>query len=322
MSQSGEAIRRVLTAESAALSALADRLDETFDTAVHWILKCEGRIVTCGLGKSGHVAAKAAATFASTGSPSFFLHAAEALHGDLGMVTSRDVVVFYTYSGESDEIVRVIPAVKAQGAKTVLLSGRSSSSAARMCDLTLDVRVDSEACPNNLAPTTSTTLMLALSDALAVATMEVRGFTADDFARYHPAGALGRRLTLRIADVMRTGQDLPLSTPDDSLLDVMREISRAGAGCTCVVDVNRGLLGLVTEGDMRRWIIEHDGRVEGTASQAMTKNPGTIEPGLLAVEGLESMQNFTKPIGEMPVVEHGRVVGLLMLKDLLRAGLV
>lgn len=322
MTRHREAIKRVLSEEAKAVTTLADRLDDTFDVAVSWFLASEGRVVCCGLGKSGHVAAKAAATFASTGTPSFFLHAAEALHGDLGMVTKQDIVMFYTYSGESDEIVRVIPAVKAQGARTILVSGRRDSSAAKMCDLVLDVSVDSEACPNNLAPTTSTTVMLALSDALAVSAMEARGFGADDFAKFHPAGALGRRLTLRVADVMRTGQDLPLSSPDDSLLDVMREISRAGAGCTCVVDSNRGLLGLVTEGDMRRWIITHDGKVEGTAQQVMTEKPGTIEPTLLAIEGLESMQNFSKPIGEMPVVDHDRVVGLLMLKDLLRAGLV
>jgi len=316
------AIQRVLLEESRAINDLADRLTEPFSQAVDWILVCSGRVVCCGLGKSGHVSAKSAATFASTGSPSFFLHAAEALHGDLGMVTASDIVIFYTYSGESDEIVRLIPAVKAQGARTVLLSGRPNSSAGRMVDLVLDVDVDSEACPNNLAPTTSTTVMLALSDALAVAVMEARGFTSTDFAKFHPAGALGRQLTLRVADVMRRGDDLPVSSPIDPLLDVMREISRAGAGCTCVLDSNRCLLGIVTEGDMRRWIIANDGRVEGTAQEAMTVNPATIEPDLLAVEGLEAFQNFPKPIGEMPVIEGGKVVGLLMLKDLLRAGLV
>lgn len=317
-----DAIRRVLTAEAQAVSDLAARLDGSFSQAVDWIVGCRGRVVCCGLGKSGHVAEKAAATFASTGSPSFFMHAAEALHGDLGMVTSADVVLLYTYSGESDEIVRVIPAVKSQGARTVLVSGRPGSSAGRMVDLVLDVHVDSEACPNNLAPTTSTTVMLALSDALAVAAMESRGFSAEDFARFHPSGALGRRLTLRVADVMRLGDDLPLSGPEDSLLEVMKTISQAGAGCTCVIDGERRLLGLVTEGDLRRWIVNHDGTLHGKASEAMTSNPGTIEPGLLAIEGLEMFQNYDRPIGEMPVVDSGRVVGLLMMKDLLRAGIV
>ena len=315
-------IKSVLEQEASAIVSLAERLTPEFDQAVTWILECHGRVICCGLGKSGHVAAKAAATFASTGSPSFFLHAAEALHGDLGMVTSSDIVVFYTYSGESDEIVRVVPACSEQGAKTILVSGRPGSSVGKLVDLVLDVGVASEACPNNLAPTTSTTLMLALSDALAVAAMEVRGFSSEDFARYHPAGALGRRLSLKVANVMRSGEDLPTSHPDDNLLDVMREISRAGAGCTCVVDADGSLMGLVTEGDLRRWILSHDGKLEGTAKEAMTSGPGTIEPGLLAIEGLEAFENYSRPIGEMPVVEDGRVVGLLMLKDLLRAGLV
>lgn len=308
--------------EASAILALADRVDGMFQQAVGWILECQGRVVCCGLGKSGHVAEKAAATFASTGTPSFFMHAAEALHGDLGMVTDKDIVVLYTYSGESDEIARVVPAVRAQGARTVLMTGRPESSVGRTVDLVLDVHVDSEACPNNLAPTTSTTVMLALSDALAVAAMEARGFSAEDFARFHPAGNLGRRLTLRVQDIMRSGEDLPLSRPDDPLLEVMRTISKAGAGCTCVVDPDGGLLGLITEGDLRRWIIGHEGTVVGTASQAMTTHPGTVEPEMLAVEGLEAMQNYTRPIGEMPVVQKGRVVGLLMMKDLVRAGIV
>lgn len=315
------AIHRVLHEEAQAISAVAARLDGAFETAVEWVLGCSGRIVCCGLGKSGHVSAKAAATFASTGSPSFFLHAAEALHGDLGMVTASDVVIFYTYSGESDEIVRVIPAVKAQGARTILVSGRKNSSAGQMVDLVLDVSVDSEACPNNLAPTTSTTVMLALSDALAIAAMEARGFSAEDFARFHPAGALGRRLLLRVMDVMRRGDDLPLSSPDDSVLDVMKTITRVGAGCTCVIDLEGALLGLVTEGDLRRWIVGSEG-LKGVASELMTRGPATIEPELLAFEALEVFQNTSRPIGEMPVVSAGKVVGLLMLKDLLRAGLV
>ena len=314
-------LTRVLLQEARAIENLATRLGPSYDAAVQMVLKCTGRVVTCGLGKSGHVAEKAAATFASTGTPSFFLHAAEALHGDLGMVTVDDIVVFYTYSGESDEIVRVIPSVIAQGAKTVLLCGRLESSAARMVDLVLDVRVDNEACPNNLAPTTSTTVMLAVSDALAVAVMEARGFSPEDFARFHPAGALGRRLTLRVSDVMRQGEDLPLSDPEESVIDVMKTITRVGAGCTCVVDGDHRLLGLVTEGDLRRWIVGSEG-LKGTARELMTIGPATIEPGLLAVEALEAFQNHPRPIGEMPVLVDDRVVGLVMLKDLSRSGIV
>jgi len=315
-------LKRVLEQEAAALMALAKRLEPAHLQAAEWILQCRGRVVCCGLGKSGHVAAKAAATFASTGTPSFFMHATEALHGDLGMVTENDVVLFYTYSGESDEIQRLIPAVRSQGARTMVVCGRRGSSAATAADLFLNVEVDTEACPNNLAPTTSTTVMLALSDALAVAVMEERGFSAEDFARFHPSGALGRRLTLKVEDVMRQGEDLALSSPTDSLLDVMRTIAKAGAGCTCVVDGEGRLLGLITEGDLRRRIIANDGRVEGQASDIMTEKPGTIEPGLMAIEGLEMFQNYARPIGEMPVVAQGQVVGLLMLKDLLRAGIV
>lgn len=321
MSDHREPVARVLVQEASAIQALAGRLSEETNLVVSMILGCNGRVVTCGLGKSGHVAEKAAATFASTGTPAFYLHAAEALHGDLGMVTASDVVLFYTYSGESDEIVRVIPAVKSQGAKTVLLTGRADSSAGRMVDLVLDVRVDGEACPNNLAPTTSTTVMLALSDALAVAVMEARGFSAEEFARFHPAGALGRRLTLRVEDVMRKGEDLPLSSPLDSVIDVMKTITRVGAGCTCVVNPEHKLLGLVTEGDLRRWIVGSGG-LSGTAQELMTTGPATIEPGLLAVEALEAIQNHPKPIGEMPVVSNGQVVGLVMLKDLSRSGIV
>lgn len=317
-----DAIKRVLTQEARAIFDLADRADGEFGRAIQLFLACQGRIICCGLGKSGHVAEKAAATFASTGAPAFFLHAAEALHGDLGMVTASDVVLLYTYSGESDEIVRLVPAITSQGAQTILLTGRPESSAGRMVDLILNVAVDSEACPNNLAPTTSTTVMLALSDALAVALMEAKGFSAEDFARFHPAGALGRRLTLRVEAIMRKGSDLPISKPNDSLLDVMQEITRAGAGCTCIVDENQELLGIVTEGDLRRKIIADGGRVEGNAKQAMTENPGTLDRNLLAIEALEVFQNYPKPIGEMPVLEGKQVVGLVMLKDLSRSGIV
>lgn len=315
-------VKSVLSQEADAIRALCNRDGDPYTEAVDQILSCRGRIVCCGLGKSGHIAAKAAATFSSTGTPAFFLHAAEALHGDLGMVTENDIVVFYTYSGESDEIMRVAPAVKQIGAKTVLLTGRVNSSAAQMVDTVLDVGVESEACPNNLAPTTSTTVMLALSDALAVAAMGARGFSPEDFARFHPAGALGRRLTLRVSDVMRTGSDVPLSKRDDDLLDVMLEISRAGAGCSCVVSVEGAVEGLITEGDLRRHIVLNQGSLVGTAESAMTVDPTYIEPDLLAIEAFEVFQNHPSKIGEMPVVSDGKLVGLLMLKDVSRCGIV
>lgn len=317
-----ETLRRVLKEEAEAVAALADRLDESFRKAIDLIESCPGRVITCGVGKSGHVARKTAGTLASTGTPALFLHASEAVHGDLGMVTGRDIVLLYTYSGETDEIVRLFPSFKNLGAKTVLITGRKDSSAGREADLVLDVHVEKEACPNNLAPTTSTTVMMALSDALAVAVMERRQFTSDDFAIYHPSGALGKRLTLRVADVMRKGQDLALVTRDMPIVDVMHSITKAGAGAACVVDGSGGLIGFISDGDIRRHFENSDDPRSAKAGDIMSTNPAEIEPSMLAFEALEAFQNYPRKIGEMPVVEEGRVVGLLMLKDLLRSGIV
>lgn len=317
-----ETLARVLREEAAALQQKSEAVDDGFVQMVEWILALRGRLVTCGIGKSGHIAAKAAATFASTGTRSFFLHAAEAVHGDLGMVGEDDLILAYTYSGETDEVVRLFPSFRSLGARTAVMTGRPESSAARGADLVLDVGVGREACPNNLAPTTSTTMMLACSDALAVAAMEARQFTHDDFARYHPAGALGRRLLLTVRDVMRTGDDLALVRPDDSVADLMQVITRAGAGGACVADESGNLLGFVSDGDLRRWIVGGKSVQEGRARDLMSTGGPTSEPGLLAIDALESFQNYPKKIGEMPVVEGGRVVGLLVLKDLLRSGIV
>lgn len=317
-----ETLRRVLKEEAEAVSALADRLDDSFRTAIDMIESCKGRVITCGVGKSGHVARKTAGTLASTGTPSLFLHAAEAVHGDLGMVTDRDIVLLYTYSGETDEIVRLFPSFKNLRAKTVLITGRKDSSAGREADVVLDVHVDKEACPNNLAPTTSTTVMMALSDALAVAVMERRSFTSDDFAVYHPSGALGKRLTMRVADVMRKGQDLALVTPETPIVDVMHAITKAGAGAACVTGPNGELVGFISDGDIRRHFENSSNPREARASDIMSTTPARIEPSLLAFEALEVFQNYPRKIGEMPVVEDDKVVGLLMLKDLLRSGIV
>ncbi len=321
-SLSREVVRRVLAEEGVALLALSERIGENFDQMVSWILECRGRVVTCGIGKSGHIAEKAAATFASTGTPSFFLHAAEAVHGELGMVTSEDVVLAYTYSGETDEVVRLFPSFRSQGAKTAVMTGRVSSTAGRGADLVLDVSVEREACPNNLAPTTSTTVMLAASDALAVAAMEARSFGAEDFAKFHPAGALGRRLLLTVRDVMRTGDDLALVSRSTGVLDLMRSMTKAGSGGACVVAEGGGLEGFISDGDLRRWFVSSDVPLEGRAEDLMRTPGAVVEPGMLAFDALERFQNFPAKIGEMPVVEEGRVVGLLVLKDLLRSGIV
>jgi arabinose-5-phosphate isomerase len=314
--------RKVLTQEAQALIACANSLDQSFEIACSWLLNCTGRVICCGVGKSGHMANKTAATLASTGTPAFFMHAAEAVHGDLGMVTQNDIVLAYTHSGETDELVRLFPSFKASGAKTILITGRPASTAARLSDLILDTRVREEACPNNLAPTTSTTVMVALSDALAIAVMEERGFGKADFAKYHPAGALGKRLLLRVEDTMRRFEDIASCSINDTVLVVMQKIATAGVGAACVVDTNQNLVGFVTEGDLRRHLLKTPINIDASAESFMTLSPATIEPDLLAIEALEVFQNSAAKIGEMPVVKNGKVLGLLMLKDLLRSGIV
>ncbi|RYG36989.1 KpsF/GutQ family sugar-phosphate isomerase [bacterium] len=313
--------RRVLIEEAAAVAACAERLGEPFDRAVEWLLNLEGRAVTCGVGKSGHIARKAAGTLSSTGTPSLFLHAAEAVHGDLGMVTAKDVAILYSHSGETDEIVRLFPSLRTQGAKTILLTGRPESSAGRLADLVLDTGVEREACGLELAPTTSTTVMLALSDALAMATMEQRGFGKEDFARFHPAGALGKRLLLTVADTMRPLRDIAVVAPETPMIEVVRAMTEEAIGAACVVRDGR-LLGLVSEGDLRRWLLA-DGSRDAPASSLMNDHPASIEPTLMAVDALETFQNFPAKIGELPVVDgEGTLRGLLVLKDLLRSGIV
>lgn len=314
--------KRVMLQEADAVVSCANSLGVEFSSAVEWILGCTGRVICCGIGKSGHIANKTAATLASTGTPSFFLHAAEAVHGDLGMVTERDIVLLYTHSGETDELVRLFPSFKSSGARTILVTGRPGSTAARLSDLILDTGVKEEACPNNLAPTTSTTVMLALSDALAIAVMESRGFGKEDFAKYHPAGALGKRLLLTVESVMRSLADTAVSSATDPVLVVMKAIATAGVGASCVLNQQQELLGFVTEGDLRRHLLKTPVNIDATAEEFMTRNPGTIEPDLLAIEALEVFQNYPIKIGELPVVKDGKVVGLLMLKDLMRSGIV
>lgn len=314
--------RRVLRQEAEAILALADSLDDAFECAARLILDCTGRVVTCGIGKSGHIARKTAGTLASTGTPSLFLHAAEAVHGDLGMVTDGDVVLLYSHSGETDELIRLFPSLRLQGARTILLTGRKDSSGARLADVVLDTGVLEEACPNNLAPTTSTTAMLALSDALAVAVMERRGFGKGDFARFHPKGALGKRLLLRIEDVMRPLPDIAVVSPATTMFDAMWAVTKAGVGAACVV-VDGTLVGFISDGDLRRHALEFPDLREHQAQEIMNRNVTTIPPGLLAVEALEAFQMNPRPVGEMPVVDaDGRLLGLLMLKDLLRSGIV
>jgi arabinose-5-phosphate isomerase len=313
--------RRVLAAESEAVAALESRLDTDFARACRLLLGCEGRIVVTGMGKSGHVGNKIAATLASTGSPAFFVHPAEAVHGDIGMITSKDVVLALSNSGETDELLTILPVIKRLDVPMIALTGKTASTLARYADVTLDVSVPAEACPLNLAPTTSTTAMLAMGDALAVAVLEARGFTEEDFARSHPGGTLGRRLLLHVEDVMRSGEDLPAVGPDTPLSEGLLEMSRKGLGMTTVLDPSRRVLGIFTDGDLRRTL---DGPldVRGTRmSDVMTRGCKVAKPRMLAAEAVHLMETFR--ITALPVVDDdGVLVGALNVHDLLRAGVM
>lgn len=317
-----ESGRRVLAEEAAAVAKCGELLDDSFVAAVELVFHCKGRTITCGVGKSGHIARKMAGTLSSTGTPSLFLHASEAVHGDLGMVTSDDVVILYTHSGETDELVKLFPSIRGIGAKAIVITGRRDSSAGRLADLTLSTHVGVEACSNNLAPTTSTTVMLALSDALAIAVMDRRNFSKEDFARFHPSGTLGKRLLLRVSDAMHAFPDIAVASLESSILDVMQAITKAGVGAACIVDENRSLIGVISDGDLRRHFVTAERPFEATAAAILNRNPSTITPDLLAVEALEIFQNHPRKLGDLPVIENGKVVGLLLLKDLLRIGIV
>ena len=314
--------RRVIEIEIEALRAVHDRLDGAFSQACERILACRGRVVCTGMGKSGHIARKIAATLASTGTPAFFVHPGEAGHGDLGMITDVDVVLALSYSGESDEILMLLPGLRRQGNVLVAMTGRPQSSLAREADVHLDVSVPAEACPLSLAPTSSTTASLAVGDALAVALLNARGFTADDFARSHPAGALGRRLLLHISDVMHAGDDVPRVGEQATLAEALLEMSRKRLGLTSVVDSGGRLLGLYTDGDLRRTLADERVDVRSTrVADVMTRTPVTIGSDALAVEAARLME--THKIHALLVVDDARhVVGALNIHDLLRARVV
>jgi len=313
-----ELARRVLEIEADAVRALIARLDERFLAAVTLILGCKGRVIVSGIGKSGHIARKIASTLSSTGTPSHFVHPAEASHGDLGMIQRDDVFIGISYSGESDELLKIVPLVKRQGAKLIVIAGSAASSLARAADIYLDAAVEQEACPLNLAPTASTTAALALGDALAVALLDARGFSADDFARSHPGGALGRKLLTRVSDVMRTGDAVPLIKVDATLADAIIEISRKGMGMTAIVAADGRLVGLFTDGDLRR-AMERNADPRGTRVEAvMTRDPLAIRPEALAVEAVEIMER--RKSTQLPVVDaSGKLIGALNIHDLFRA---
>jgi arabinose-5-phosphate isomerase len=313
--------RRALAIEARALDQLAPRLEAAFAHACRICLGCQGRVVVTGMGKSGHVAGKIAATLASTGTPAFFLHPAEAGHGDLGMITRADVVLALSNSGETPELVLLLPQLKRLAVPLIVMSGKLDSTLARAASVTLDVSVSEEACPLNLAPTASTTATLAMGDALAVAVLEARGFTRVDFARSHPGGALGRKLLLHVADLMRTGDALPRVSPDAPLSAGLLEMSRKGLGMTVVVDREQRILGVFTDGDLRR-ALDRQIDVHGTVMSAvMTAQPKTIGARELAAEAVHLME--VHRITALPVADaHGRLVGALNVHDLMRAGVV
>lgn len=313
--------QRVFAIEQGALAAVAARLGEPFAAACRHILASSGRVVTIGMGKSGHVARKIAATLASTGTPAFFVHPGEAGHGDLGMITEGDVVLALSYSGESDEILMLLPVLKRQGNILIAMTGREQSSLAKAAEVHLDVSVPEEACPLHLAPTSSTTASIAMGDALAVALLEARGFTADDFARSHPAGSLGRRLLLHITDVMHSGDELPRVDVNTSLSEALMEMSRKRLGMTCVVDAAGRLTGLFTDGDLRRALDTDIDVRSARIAEVMTPNPRTISADRLAVEAARLME--THKINGLIVVDADHhPVGALNIHDLLRARVV
>jgi arabinose-5-phosphate isomerase len=312
-----ELARSVLDIESQAVAALAHRLDATFLRAVELLLACRGRVVVSGVGKSGHVGRKIASTLASTGTPALFVHAAEAAHGDLGMITPADVLIALSYSGETAELLTIVPIVKREGTPMIAITGDADSSLARHADVHLDVRVDKEACPLNLAPTSSTTATLALGDALAIACLDARGFGAADFARSHPGGALGRRLLTLVADIMRQDDAVPRIELAASVLDAVAEIGRKRLGMTAVLDADGKLAGIFTEGDLRR-LIERIGDVRSVrVADVMTRNPLTVPSSMLAAEAARILDASLK--NQLLVVDEGRLVGALHMHDLTAA---
>jgi arabinose-5-phosphate isomerase len=315
--------RRVLATEAEAVAALEHRLGEPFAQACALLLACEGRIVVTGMGKSGHVASKIAATLASTGSPAFFVHPAEAIHGDLGMITARDVVLALSNSGETSELLTILPLIKRLDVPLIALTGKEASTLARYATVSIDVSVPAEACPLNLAPTASTTAALAMGDALAIAVLEARGFTEEDFARSHPGGSLGRRLLLHVEDVMRKGDDLPRVGPDTLLREGLLEMSRKGLGMTTIVDDANCVLGVFTDGDLRRALDRQLDVHRTRMRDVMTSGGKVAEPRMLAAEAVHLMETFR--ITSLPVVTSDAdrtLVGALNVHDLLRAGVM
>ena len=314
--------RAVIDTEAMAIQTLKQRIDDKFARACEYMFQCKGRIVVMGMGKSGHIGGKIAATLASTGSPAFFVHPGEASHGDLGMITVQDVVLAMSNSGETDEILTILPLIKRLGVPLIALTGNPTSRLATEASVHLDVSVEKEACPLGLAPTSSTTATLVMGDALAISLLEFRGFTADDFALSHPGGRLGKRLLLHIADLMHTGDAIPKVSQQASLSDALVEMTQKGLGMTSILDEHNKVLGVFTDGDLRRVLEQGDINVHTlTIQDCMTANCFTLKPNKLAAEALLIMDE--KRINALPIVDdENQLIGALNMHDLLRAGVV
>ena len=313
--------REVIDTEAKALGALVPRVGDAFVSACRLMYACKGRVVVTGMGKSGHVGRKIAATLASAGTPAFFLHPGEASHGDLGMITPLDVALALSNSGNTAEIVTILPLIKRLGVPLITLCGNPDSRIAREADVNIDVSVKQEACPLGLAPTASTTAALAMGDALAIALLEARGFSAEDFARSHPGGRLGRRLLLHIGDVMHTGDSIPAVSPEARLSDALMEMTRTRLGMTAIVDAERRVVGIFTDGDLRRTLDKEIDVHKAKISEVMTRGCTTVTADQLAAEGLNIMQQ--RAINALLVLdENERLVGALNMHDLLRAGVL
>lgn len=313
--------RRVLEIERQAFAGLLERLGDDFAGACALMLNCSGRVVVTGMGKSGHIGGKIAATLASTGTPAFFVHPGEASHGDLGMITPQDVVVAISYSGETAEVVTILPLIKRMGTPLIAMTGKPGSTLARLADVHLDVSVEQEACPHNLAPTASTTATLALGDALAIALLEARGFTQEDFALSHPGGSLGRRLLLRIEDLMHKGDRLPKVPLGTPMSQALLEMTRKGLGMTAIVDASDRVIGIYTDGDLRRSLEEQIDLRTATIDQVMTRGGKRAQPDWLAAEAVRLMQKHQ--ITALLVTDsEDHLQGVIHMHDLLRAGVV
>lgn len=311
----------VIETELAAIHALKARIDDSFVRACELMLACEGRVVVTGMGKSGHIGNKIAATLASTGTPAFFVHPGEASHGDLGMITPKDVVIALSNSGETGEILTILPIIKRLQVPMISITGKSSSTLATEADINIDASVEKEACPLGLAPTSSTTVALVLGDALAVALLDARGFTEEDFALSHPGGSLGRRLLLHVSDIMHSGNEIPKVNENASLRDALLEITQKGLGMTAIVNAEDQLLGIYTDGDLRRTLDKNIDIHAAAIKDVMTANCKSIQQNLLAAQALTEMQQ--NKINAMLVVDNNnRLIGALNMHDLLRAGVV